>query len=285
MKNLILILMLFAQINFAQSSLSILFDDVSYDADAKIYFDAMTTQLSKVQKTRVNTFIEMLKDSLTITSLGEKFDIMYLFANETSEAGLLNLVKRSHDATLTNAPVFAQWEGFLGANTKFINTNYNPSTQKVRYDSLTASVGIYNRTDGEQSVCEMGAFGTTTSKRMNIILRYAGVGMAARLNDNSASNVNPMEDARGFFIATRTNSTKAFYKTGVGIYSGSVAPLGIPDVNIYVLCYNNNGTPDLYSARQISFVFMGAGLTATEARQLNNCVEWYMDDLGKGVIP
>ena len=91
----------------------------------------------------------MVKDSLQISSLSSKFDGMYLLANETSEAGLKNLVKRQHDATAVNSPTFTQWEGFTGNENTYahISTNYYPRTQAVSYALNSGSFGIYFRTN------------------------------------------------------------------------------------------------------------------------------------------
>src|SRR5690606_25638804 len=73
--------------------------NVTYEFEAERYFASLETPLSNSAKTKINNFVAMLKDSLEIDSLAEKFDVMYLFANETPDAGLHNLVKRMHDAT------------------------------------------------------------------------------------------------------------------------------------------------------------------------------------------
>lgn len=90
-----LIILFLSTLSYAQDGatlLTLMSDDASYDADAQAYFDAMSTPLSTDYQDRINTFVLMVKDSLSLTNLSDKFDVIYLLANETSEAGLKNLV-------------------------------------------------------------------------------------------------------------------------------------------------------------------------------------------------
>src|SRR5574343_1234161 len=121
-------------------------DEAGYDTDAQTYFSAMSTPLSTAYQDRINTFVLMVKDSLSITNLSDKFDVIYLLANETSEAGLKNLVKRSSDATIGAETVtFTADEGFAGDGVGgYINTNYNANSDGVNYTLNDASFGIYS---------------------------------------------------------------------------------------------------------------------------------------------
>jgi hypothetical protein len=292
MKKILLILLFASQV-FAQSELLLLFDDGGYDADAKVYFDAMTTPLSNSQKARVNTFVKMLKDSLGISSLSSKFDVMYLLANETAEAGLRNLVKRSHDATAVNSPTFTQWEGFQGNGTSsYINTNYNARTQASAYTLNSASFGIYLRTNTVGSNYDVwGAWSTSAdggnANRIQLSFPASSAVNTYSYALNADVDLYTATRSNGMFITSRTSSTNiSFYINKSSVTSASRAVTKIPNQNV-LLCALNEAfsNPNHFDANQVSFAFLGAVLTDTEVRKLTNCVEAYLDDLGKGVIP
>ena len=282
MKYKIIILMLLLTATcFGQSLL--LFDDKPYDKDARIYFASLTTPLSSVQKKRVNTFVKMLKDSLGITSLASKFDVMYLLANETSEAGLKNLVKRSSDATAVNAPVFTAYEGFTAAATKYINTNYIPSSQGVNFTLNSASIGFYNRVNS--AVVRMGGEGAGDVLERTDILVAGGL-LYYRLNQNS-SLTHAVADVTGLLILSRTSGTSVSgYRNGALLSAQAAGSNTLTTATFYILGQNDNGSLNASTAgEQVSFAFAGSQLSATQVRQLTNCIEVYMDSIGTGVIP
>ena len=279
MKKLILIIALLTISLYPHSKLLLLFDDGGYDADAQIYFNAMTTPLSSTQKARVNTFVKMLKDSLGITSLSEKFDVMYLLANETSEAGLRNLVKRSHDATAVNSPTFTQWEGFKGNGTSsYINTNYNDSTQAINYKINNASFGIYSRTNIQGNYRDCGE--NDVSPFSYLGMKWSDGKTYSALTGGGVSFTAPASTACFYLLSRITTDYQNDYVNGSLFQSIPRGTQGLKNLNWAIM--QRGG---FYSVRQYSFFYIGSGLTDTEVRKLTNCVEYYMDSVGKGVLP
>lgn len=290
MKKLLLIL-LFTSISFGQSSSLLLMsgDDNPYNnQETLIYANSLTTALSDSQMTNIDNFITMLKDSLSITSLSQKFDAMYILANETAEAGLKNLVKRSHDATAVNSPTFTQWEGFAGnGSSSYLNTNYNVTTQRSAVSANNQSIGIYSRTDKVEDKNDMGVIinslsDTSTSR---IAIMYNATSGFVSLGRSAAATV---ANSLGLFVGSRTASTTlAIYQNGtllsMGAQSGTGTGISM-NGNHYICAINRvGGAIWNFSTRQYSFSFIGAGLTATEVRQVYNCIQAYMTGIGKQV--
>lgn len=282
-----LIILFLSTLSYAQDGatlLTLMSDDASYDADAQAYFDAMSTPLSTDYQDRINTFVLMVKDSLSLTNLSDKFDVIYLLANETSEAGLKNLVKRSSDANIEAATVtFTADEGFTGDGTGYINTDYNASTQGVAFETNNNSFGVYCRTNLDVPAGQ--------NKRV-IGNYYSGEMMyfSAGTNDlggaSTGSTIGGSGRLGSIFITKTALSTPRCYHNGVDV---SINP-GASNTSIYNARFvlmahrlDNDGAGYEPAAVQLSFAFFGAGLDAVEARKLNNCIEWYMDDLGTGV--
>lgn len=287
MKTIILILFLSLNL-FAQSSLLTWFDNAGYDnTETTLYLQGQT--VTPTQATRIDNFVSMLKDSFAVASLSEIADVMYLFANETQTLGLRNLVKRDHDGTIGAATVtFTVDEGFLGdAIGGYINTNYTPSTDGVTYTLDNASFGVYVRNIRAASSSK-AAIGSTkgdgSAYCMIQLERTAGVSRIY-INSNGLSS-GLVSNTSGLSIVSRTASNVTnLYKNGVGVAPDTDASTVLPDVPFTILANNTGGVIGSFDNVQVAFVFIGRGLSSDEARKLKNCVEWYMDQLGTGVLP
>ena len=89
----------------------------------------------------------------------------------------------------------------------------------------------------------------------------------------------------GLFVTGRqfVNVRKA-YINGVNGLTDAQVSNGLPDLNMFVGCYNYDGTPSAPSTKQYSWFFAGGAMTVTEVATLTTLIEAYMDAIGKGVI-
>jgi len=262
--------------------------DSDLDADVDAYTTGLTTPLSYESHSKLNTFVKDLKTALGITNLSDAFDVMYILGGETSEASLKNLAKNAHHATAVNAPTFTTLEGFTFANTKYLNTNYNPNTQGVRFTLNDCSLGIYSRTSAAQATTDIGIRSGTTD--IVILCRYTGDNCYCRLNNvNSASIDGANTEGKGMFIASRHNSAGTDLdgyknKTAITHYTNTPTSVAVPSLNLFIGCMNIGGNPLDFSTRQYSFVFAGKSLTQDNVDDITDLFEVYMDSNGKGVI-
>jgi hypothetical protein len=259
----------------------------SYDADLVAYMTGLATPLSTEQKNLLNTFILALKSGLSITNLSDAFDIAYVIGGETQESSYRNLVKRLHDITAVGSPTWAALEGHTGATGKYLDTNYNPSTQGSRYTLNNCSLGVYSRTNTNGLYSDIGSR-TSLSDYTAILARY-NAKTYMRLHNAINPVVEDVEsDSLGMFIACRN----AADQTGLFGYhnksSLARANMGnttnIPNCNIFIGARNGSGTPEQESIRQLSFAFAGRYFNSTEVGVIVDAFEAYMDANGKGVI-
>lgn len=288
MKKLILFLIL-TSFTFSQSSTMLLLMGGSdyKNVETSIYLASLTTPISKTYSATLDSFITMVKDSLNITSLSSKFDVMYDLGGETAEQSLKNLVKRSSDATVVNSPTWAQWQGYTGANTKYLNTNYNTNTQAQTFVNGNASYGVYSRVNSQGAYVDIGGY-TTSNFAAYLASRAGGNTPYFGVSSNTTKfSTGAATSSLGLYVAVKPDNTNIIlYKNSSAIVSTTCPNLTtMPNLNIFILCTNNNGTPAEYTNRQISFAFLGAGLTATEVGKFTNCIEWLQDRKGTGVIP
>jgi hypothetical protein len=258
-----------------------------YDADLLTYISGLGNELSSAQLTLLNTFILALKSGLSITNLSDAFDVMYILAGETEESSLRNLVKRLHDITAVGSPTWAALEGHTGATGKYLDTNYNPSTQGSKYTLNNCSLGVYSRTDANGLYSDIGSR-TSTSDYTAILSRSAGVTIM-RLHNAAYPFIRDAEDnSLGMSIACRNAASETglfgYHNKSSLIVTNTGNTTNIPNCNIFIGARNNNGTPEQESIRQLSFAFAGRYFSAAEVGVIVDAFEAYMDSLGKGVV-
>lgn len=258
------------------------------DIDLKVYLGSLTTALSSGQVALLDTFVKDLKSGLEITNLSDVFDVMYILANETSESGLNNLVKRSHDATLSaTAPTFTVLEGFTGnGSSAFMELNYNARTEGVNYELNSSSYGIYFRSkdrginkyngvysttaDGGTSNCIMIGSNGPTSINLTINSELLGITNSAFVSGMAMVIRNASANYDYYINKTKTNSVLSSTK--------------IPNQGIVSLARRTtNGTVGLFNEDQQSFIFAGKGFTESEQNIIYDAFQAYMTANGKQV--
>jgi len=263
-------------------------------AETKTYIDGLTTTLSSAQLKLIDTFVKDLKSGLGISALSEVFDVMYILAGETSESSLRNLVKRSHDATAVNSPTFTALEGFKGNGTaSYLNSNWNGRTagHANAYSLNSASFGIYFRTNTDAAAIELhGAWSTTadgaTKNRLQMG-RPNGHSTNYEIGMNSSAEANSIDERiAGMLVLSRTASNiQKLYMNKIVKVEGTAVTTKIPNQNVMLLSLINAGASvKFFENDQISFGFLGKGLTLNDIGIITDTFEAYMDSNNKGVI-
>ena len=200
-----------------------------------------------------------------------KKDGIWVFANHAAGADSLRNWKDPSGtlATAYNSPAHGIWEGYTGnGSNAYIDLNWNPAVHGVNYQLNSASLGIYIRNNVNESRYDFGV--VDASNWILLASRYSDkyyVGINTAYKTDSDTNT----DSRGMFIANRTASNvNDGYKNKVQIVNGSDVSNGIPNNNIFVLCHNNNGSPEAIGTKQASIVFTGAGLTQTDINNITD---------------
>jgi hypothetical protein len=263
-------------------------------AETKTYIDGLATPLSSAQLKLIDTFVKDLKSGLGISALSEVFDVMYILAGETSESSLRNLVKRAHDATAVNSPTFTALEGFKKNGTaSYLNSNWNGRTagHANAYSLNSASFGIYFRTNTDATAMEFhGAWSTTADGGADNRLQMSrpnghstnyGVGV------NSLAEANSIDERiAGMLVLSRTASNiQKLYMNKIVKVEGAEVTTKIPNQNVMLLALISGDTSVYFFENdQISFGFLGKGLTPTDVGIITDTFEAYMDSNNKGVI-
>jgi len=256
------------------------------NAELTTYITGLVTELSDEQLERLDTLISALKTGLSITNLSDAFDIMYILANETEEAALRNLVKRAHDTTAVNSPTFAALEGYTGdAVSSYLNHNYSEVSDGDNVSQNNISLGVYCRSNRAASSTKIAAGTgiTSLSRYFSLLLFIPGNNTSAYVHSGSATS-RAVSDALGLTVMTRNNATaQKIYRNTTGTESNINSNVP-PDLSLYSLARNLNGSPNAYDDVQLSLVFISRGLSDAEVSVIHTAFEAYMDANGKGVV-
>lgn len=256
----------------------------SYDADAIAIFNAFTTPPTDARKTLINNFVVYLKG----TGDWAKIVTCWGMAAETQQAGQINWKSpATFTLTLVNSPTFTADEGFnSNGTTSYINTNWIASTHGAGvYLQDDAGITVYTRTSGTGSGNLFGVIGAANVKSIGFTPKFTDNNLYSRFNNVNTifySAANATSEA--LYTMLRTSSTDlTVYRNSVSLGLQSKTSDGLPTLNLYLLCANNNGTAQLFTTKQASFVIIHSG--SISVANLQTAIETYMDGIGKGIIP
>jgi hypothetical protein len=186
----------------------------------------------------------------------------------------------SHRATFHGTVTHS--EGGMQGNgtTGYCNTYVNESTH-LSQDSGT--IAIYSRTDANNGGCDIGVRDTGDFGNSRIFSRNGG-NFIGHYTVNSTVDSAATGDSLGFFLVSRTDGA-GFRKQKNGTNQNVTrSSWTAKNLNYYVMAGNYSGTASAFSSRQISYVYIGAGLSEAAAQDLQSHVETLQDALGRGVV-
>lgn len=258
----------------------------SWESELTTYITGLTTPLSTQEKTALNDFIKTIKTGLSITNLSDAFDVMCFSGSETSENSLKNIVKDAHHGTTAGSPTFRPYMGFTGGTAlKYINTNYNINDDKVVVAENNISIGFYTTTEISATSAAYVEIGSGNgSVYSQIAIRGSTNLIGAPLNGAGGTNPTNNESTPGMFIVTRNGDNNVLcYKNKVSLGTRIQTSSGMPDFNVYVLARNDSGSITYFSKKQVSFYFIGRGLSETEVGIITDAFVAYRaaSNLGK----
>lgn len=250
-----------------------------YTYEAQAYFNALATQPSDAHKALMDTY---LFKPLVENGIFAELERLWIGATELESNSYISLVNPTSTAMAPiNSPTFTTLEGWTGdGSTSYIETNsfFDPTDGKYQQDD--ASFFIYLRTNSSGVIFDFGTFDGNPRQSL-IAPRTTTDSILAMVNASTpVSGTNT--DARGLYLIQRKATSLAAYKnrtTTLG--SISAASVGLSTKELYLLSYNNNGSPLGFSDRQMSIA--GYGSSNIDQATLSDILNGYMTQLGKNV--
>lgn len=263
-------------------------DTGAFEAETDTLLGQMLTQPSTAQKQEINFLISALKSQ----QIYQKLDVLYVFANDTVDAGqkcLLNWAQltdgsgKAFNAT-NNSMTFRPDTGVVGnGSSQYINTNWS-AADSVNYGRDDLSIFMYSYSDDSlDNTWDWGAYNGTS---------YLGQQLKRAANSNTYSAINNSggylsqditgTSTAGLFVAADVSQYMKLYVNGYSTTQNSLGTrAGTGATDVYIGALNNNGAPGFYTTRTISVVGIGASLTAFQHRKLHDIINKYMTTVVK----
>ena len=242
-----------------------------YVTQASAFFARLATQPTGTRKALYNTLIKSLVEG----GVFAKLDTLHIFAAVDAATALTNLVSASYGATAVNSPTFTADQGYTIANTKYLNSNFNPSTAGGNWTQNSASAFLWSLTDVAASTKPILGTAGGSGNRVYIYPRYTGDVYLSALNDDSSSS-DAVVASNNAYGLSRTGST-AFNVFINGALDLSPAASSNAPVNADILIGNDGGV--MWDGK-VSVTAFGGGLTDAESLRLYNACLAYLQGVG-----
>ncbi len=242
---------------------------------------AFLARTSGLDATHITAYTNLL-NGLDSDGLSCKFDFLYVFATQDSTTALLNLISTSYHATIHGAVTFTADRSFSGADgstTIYISTGFNPLalSATARYQQNTSHISLWSLTNATSIFPAIGA--TNGSFDTLIFPKYSDNNAYFRLNSVNAGGATANPTPLGHYIATRNGITVNGYRNGATLATIASTANPIPNFELYVASFNNNGTPS-GSGLLTASASAGGYLDATQSGNFYTRLRTYMTAVG-----
>lgn len=230
----------------------------------------------------LNEFIVGLK----MDGVWSELDACWMLAVPTKSLAYANMKNPgTYTITETGTVTFTANRGVAGnGSTGALNTNFNPSTNAVKFTQTSASVGVYSRTNKlnvqevDMSSSNSGANGT------GIFLNASNPSgfFSTSINTNIVIQGHTLANTRGLLSIRRTNSAEhTKVQNGVDLITSLDANVSPVNAILYLLAFNVSGALSRFSTRELSFAFIGSG--NIDHKKLYNRLQTYLTAIGAAV--
>lgn len=231
--------------------------DATLDSDAQAYINKLFPTASAQYQTEINTAIVSLKAGNHWNSIQAWWNL----ATEYRWHSWID-VKRPTATRITenNSPTFTANQGYTGGGTKYLNTNFNTSTDggsNVLNNNLFHAV--YNLTNSAGAFADAGI--TNAPRDLAFLTKWGDGGCYIGTNWVGEENFGALADPRGFIVAKRITNTSTGYRNGavVGSPTTHTPDAALPNLTDYIGGMNTNNVLALVSTRQIAMRMWGSG--------------------------
>jgi hypothetical protein len=202
-----------------------------------------------------------------------KFDLFYIFDNPS---GLANFSKINYvdptkfqlfNPTPALEPDFVSNSGFKGDGTKWFDTGYNLSTDKINLadgSEGTCVIGYkgfdFSANSTDEAIC--GARIGNDTKQIFIVKSSNNTGTLERVLNSQGAVVNFLATENNDYITMSKNtSTSNTYRNGADSeISRVMANNTFVAINLWLFAVNQNGTPNFRSLSGLSYFFIGSDI-------------------------
>jgi hypothetical protein len=222
---------------------------------------ALIAQMSPAPNTAQTQKIDTFIRGCIADGNWDEIDIMYLFHAPYQQWAPLNWRLSSFTATEIEivSPIFAANSGYSPNASNYLNTNWNPSTQGVKYTQNSGSMAVYLENNVQDN--SGFPFGHHDGTRFTYLRPRDLVDkLQIVINSGTATGTTNNADSSGLISITRNNSTQHIAaRNGIPFATLSATSNGIPNNNVFIMCANNNGTPSVRHPNRYRAYCAGSG--------------------------
>jgi hypothetical protein len=212
--------------------------------------------LTANEVTYLNTFEASVGSDL------DEFDRLYIHGLSNEIAAKTSFVNpTSTMITAVNSPTFTPSVGYnSNGSTSYLNLNFNLRNDAVKFKLNDCSQFTYSRTNSASTQVDSGGSDGSNKTLMDIreiddrSYSFINVSVSDGLSNYVAAN------SLGLFFSKRVASNLAYqYQAGVLKNTITVASTALPNISLFALALNNNGSPLYHANRQTSIRGYGSG--------------------------
>lgn len=245
---------------------------------------AIVAQMSVAPSGARQTLMGALITSLKSSGVWDKLDALWLLAAHDAQAGLINWKAPTQIATAVSSPTFTTDRGYAGNGTSsYIDTNFNLQTNALNFTRRSAHIAYWSRTSAITTGNNLGARISSGSQQVLLTGRLTGDVIAFRVNvgTSPATNGTGITDGKGDVVARRASEgAAAVLVNNVSKGTWANASVDPPNLNLYLLTINQNGTPTGFSDQELAAASLGESLTNQNIVDRNTALTTYLTALG-----
>jgi lysophospholipase L1-like esterase len=251
------------------------YNPVSAGYNAKA--DSLFSWMIPTPPDSIKTLLNNLVTSLSAYGTWDSLDNYTMLAAATPQHARLNFIK--HDsATIVGTPIFIPFLGYYTKNNGYINTNYNPTSNAVKYKINNASFGFYVYNDTVQAKIDFGA--RSTSGTITRTSAHLSDKNASFTINNRTRGLNALSDNKGLYSVSLTGDTVKTYADGKYNLNLTTGTSVLDNLNLYLGCYNLDGTASNFAIRKYQYYYIGGGLRDWHHKIIYSASQDYLEAVG-----
>jgi len=214
--------------------------------------------VTNAEKARLTTFENDLGTDIL------EFDRLWIHGLSNNIAARTSFVNPlSTIITAVNSPIFTPNQGYAGGVAMYLNSNFSPAVNGVKYTRNNAGMFVYSRSNSNFDSVEIG---NQLGANYSYILTRTALGLVVYALNSTNDTNTAIADSLSLFQVLRTGATPyAIYKRNVQIASVNQASAALINQNYFILSRNTNGAPTLSSFKQLS----ASGFSSANINQAN----------------
>jgi hypothetical protein len=269
-------------LNFAQ--IPLLSTNRAYHPNYKAVLDRATVLGYTHPSANVRSKQNGLMVALVNTGIWDELDMIKIFAGDQQNFSTIDWKGlTAYRATLSGTPTFTANEGWTtDASTNYIDLNWSPGANGVKYATNDACFFLYNKkeitpaTSFDAGVNDLGVVGSTL-----LSTRRSGTNSALyNINGTSGqfSILTTYTSSIGFYVIKRTDaSTIELFKDDVSDGTKTIASSGKSNLKVYLGGRNDNGS--INNRADGKYAFVGAGSSSIDHVTLRSLLDNYYNSL------